>query len=220
MPTSDLSPYITDWIDIKVHPFRNSLKFETILRNFTHYRSTERDGNCFYSSFLSQLLEHVKFINKNEYTAFCDILEGSNKIYEQMEGDRTVYKEFYNTFIARCQECRGSDLVVDRVSKMDLLGMITYLKILIRVELMSKKDHYHPFLVETSIDEYCQKRIDPLFKDTEHLEIQALANLLKTNIKVLSVTEYTVETNDFGDFDSTLTILHTINHFEPIRQAL
>lgn len=217
MSSSDLVPYISDWIDIKYHPIFSLIKLEKTLQDFSHYRSTERDGNCFYSSFLSQLFDYLKVISKSEYMDFCKILDESNKAYEDIEEDKTVYRDFYDVFVSHAEMCRSSGMSIEKALKMDILGMITYLKILIKVELMSKKDYYHPFLVETCVDEYCQKRVDPLFRDTEHLEIQAISNALKIKIKIFSVTEHNSEVNEFGDPGYCLNILHTTNHFEAIK---
>lgn len=217
MPSSDLSPYISGWVDMKSHPLASFPSFEVVLRDFSHFRSTERDGNCFYSSFLSQLFIYLESINKNEYVAFCRILDESNRLYECIRDGCAVYKDFYDVFLDHVKLSRESHVSIDKVSKMDILGMITYLKILVKVELMSKKEYYHPFLIETCIDDYCQKRVDPLFRDTEHLEIQAIANILRINIKVFSVTEQSTEISEFGEPGPSLNILHTTNHFEPIK---
>lgn len=217
MSSSELDSYISDWIRIEDHPLFHELKFDGVAPNFRYFRLIERDGNCFYSSFLSQFLENVRLMSDDRYRQLIGVFEEGNKYYEVFRDDRIIYKDFYDTFLRHTQLYRDSDVSISEVSKMDILAMITYMKILTTMEMVSKKEEYQPFLVETSIEEYCKKNVDPLFKAAEHMEIQALANLLKVSITIISVKKETVETNVFGSTGDDLYILHIPNHFEPIK---
>lgn len=217
MSSSETESYISDWICIEEHPLFRELKFDSVTSSFRYFRSTERDGNCFYSSFLSQFLEHIRFTCEDRYSQLINIFENSNRYYENLRNDRTIYRDFYDAFLRHAQLHRESSISISEVPKMDILGMITYIKILITVEMISKKEEYQPFLVETSVEEYCRNNVNPLFKATEHIEIQALANLLGVSITVISVKNDSSETNVLGSVGDTFYILHVPNHFEPIK---
>lgn len=217
MSSSDTDSYISDWIRIEDHPLFHELKFDSVTSNFRYFRSTERDGNCFYSSFLSQFLDHIRLMSENRYKQLVNTFEDSNRYYEALRNDRVIYRDFYDAFIRHAQLYRESSISISEVSKMDILGMITYIKILITVEMISKKKDYQPFLVETSVEEYCRNNVNPLFKATEHIEIQAIANLLGVSITVISVKNDSAETNVLGSTGDPFYILHIPNHFEPIK---
>lgn len=217
MSSSETDSYIGDWICIEDHPLFHELKFESVTSNFKYFRSTERDGNCFYSSFLSQFLEHIRHMSENGYRQLINIFEESNKYYEALRNDKIIYRDFYDVFLRHAQLYRESRISISKVSKMDILSMITYIKILITVEMISRKEEYQPFLVETSVEEYCRNNVNPLFKATEHIEIHALANLLMVSITVISVKSENAETNVLGSTGDSFYILHVPNHFEPIK---
>lgn len=217
MVSEDPELYVTDWIDLKNHPLIHDLNFEPILCAFKYFRLVRRDGNCFYSTFVLQILEYAGNIEAAAYERLLEILESANKTYELMRQDTTIYRDFYDVFVGNIEACRKKGFLHDRVTNIDIFGMITYIKILLVVELVARKEDYEPFLVNMSIEDYCQKNVSPFFKEAEHLEIQALANLLKIGIKVISVKHDSVETNLFGDGDNGVVILHTPNHFEPIK---
>lgn len=209
--------YIDGWKSLLEHPLIKDFEFRDLLKNFSCFRNIKRDGNCFYYTFLSQLVEYLRALEDKGYINFERSLVDFNKEYEKIKKEKVIYKDFYEVFLKVIRECRNNSFDIQNASDFDILGAITYIKVLIVTELMSKKSAYEPFLVDIKIEQYCQENIEPLFKETEHLEIQALSNLLKIGVNVFSVRKSGCEKTHFGNEKKFVSMLHTPNHFEPIK---
>lgn len=202
------------------HPLTKSTSskmIEDLCQNYTSYRSIKADNNCFYTSFLSTLPLLCSSLPDQEFNTLLNQLSFINEKYELLSGyQSSIFVEFYESFVDFVNVCRiDSTVDISTFEEMNILSMVTYLKMVISTELQSSQEIYQPFIAGMSVPEYCRDNVDPLYADVDYVGIQAFSNALKISIKVFSA-DRNKDWVEFNGDSPSVCLLHHENHFEPI----
>lgn len=100
------SPLISDKMNISYlqeefqgSGFENSIK--TIMDKYKFIRTTRRDGNCFYRSFMFRIFEELAVSkNKSLFDQVVKVVEDSKTLAEKHGYDWITFEDFYNSFLS------------------------------------------------------------------------------------------------------------------------
>ncbi|CAG0919775.1 unnamed protein product [Notodromas monacha] len=169
-------------------------------------RSIRRDGNCFLRSFAFGYFEYC-LTHQEEFEKFKKFaLNSKTDLVAQGLPGFAVDDTYDN--VAGVFESMDAKISLDDLSKRfndqatsDYL--VSYLRMVISGHLQKEATFYEPFLIDQSIKEFCQREVEPMFKDCDHIHVTALANATDVPIRVeyLDREQDSVSTHDFLPMD-------------------
>jgi ubiquitin thioesterase protein OTUB1 len=134
-------------------------------------RIVRPDGNCFYRAFATRLIElaHVNPDLKQK------LLASFAHVPESMEEFRDVFFDVLNDNQDPVYLDSSTDLYV-----------IAFMRLLTSQQLRENSDDYIPYLTSpfTSIDDFCRKEVEPMHRESDQIEITALAHKLRVSVNV------------------------------------
>ncbi|TBU08756.1 putative ubiquitin thioesterase OTUB1 [Hamiltosporidium tvaerminnensis] len=212
---------VSKLLKLSDHPVSENIKFkevfEMILEKYEYYRESKKDGNCFYISFIYKLLEISKTISNDIFLNFMKSLEECNETIKSTGIDEISFIDFYERFIEILKDSRNNNFDFENIDQTDFNEIIAYFKILISSILRTNKEIYQPFMLDTTVDNYCKRHVEVFYVETSHIEIEALVKELPISIEIINI-EGTKQffIHRFGNNEFKISILFTPGHFEPI----
>jgi len=164
-------------------------KFQTKIQNlkkkYVSIRRVRRDGNCFYRAFGFALLEHLLQTGDQK-----DALRLEKLIHDVLPKMINIggYPEltlefFHETTLEQFQNLTSGQLTLDNLleSFRDFStsnSIVTFLRLLTGTSLKENADVYAPFLLvdHLTIDSFCASEVEPMAKEADHCQIEALAS--------------------------------------------
>lgn len=183
-------------------------RFERI--GVRYYRDILRDGNCMYLSIGVQIIDKLQKDEKFK-EVFEKSLEDIKEKFKALGLEEFTYVDYLNTLED------NMDVEIHEIDKYCWYEIVGLLRLITSTELRTNQEVYAPFILDSTVEQYCKSSVDPFFVEAGYLEIGALVNILPLRIVVFDITE---TSNDYsrvyGNDGEVINILHTPNHFEPI----
>ena len=180
---------------------------------YTSIRRIRGDGNCFYRGFLYRLLESLT--SDERLSAFLHTIEASKPPLLQQGYDEMTIDPFYDEFIEFLTQFQLSELHA-YFNSMDSNYLVWYMRLLTAGYLKAHSDRFLPFVNEPSIQEFCQKHVEPMGKECEQVQIIALTEALQTgvNIEYLDGNDQRIHLGPETSGVSNITLLYRPGHYD------
>ena len=159
-------------------------------------RRSRGDGNCFFRSFIFSYLEHLlETGDKEERNRMTTVLSSLQNLllksgYEELvvEGPMELLLGLLGSF-----QDSSDPLTVERLeSNMRSEEISNYIVFLLRIitsaEVKDKADFFAPFIIgltDMPVEEFCNRCIDPMGEESDHVQLVALTNALKVPVRVI-----------------------------------
>ncbi|KAG1676553.1 hypothetical protein FOA52_000096 [Chlamydomonas sp. UWO 241] len=185
------------------------LKIDKLGDNYSHLRRTRGDGNCYFRAFFFGYLEAL--VNNNdvaEATRFAGVLRGWRQKLIDSHFQELVFEDAMEllmdqvTAIGRDRDPMSADLLLtnardDMVSNM----IVMFLRLVTSAAIQQRADHFAPFIMgmydeAPAVDHFCQKYVEPMGEESDHVHIVALTDALQVAINVVYLDRS--GTADFG----------------------
>uniref|UniRef100_A0A0N4Z0Z5 ubiquitinyl hydrolase 1 n=1 Tax=Parastrongyloides trichosuri TaxID=131310 RepID=A0A0N4Z0Z5_PARTI len=156
---------------------------------YTNVRRVRGDGNCFYRSILTALLE--KCLNDdNLLLQFQNLSREWRDKFFAMGFPELTTSDFCDSIDELLKNI--ADKKYDNNSLMVTLGdenianyYVAYMRILTSAFLKENKALYEGFIEGgRTMDQFCLDEVEPMWKECDHISIIALVNALKVNIRI------------------------------------
>eukprot|EP00392_Amoebophrya_sp_AT5.2_P000716 g717.t1 len=188
-------------VDVGVSSESAGASSSSASRLFTQMRKCRRDGNCFYRSYLFGLMHEmcvdVAFRQKTfakikgESLGYCETAGYDKFALEGMwEETVEVLASIFPEQNAADGASKASAVPASSLEKLfqsdDLNYPICFLRCLTSSYLKHNRDEYFPFLMDSygSVDAFCQQEVDPMWREADQLQIQALASFFRVPIRI------------------------------------
>ncbi|CAD7947439.1 unnamed protein product [Amoebophrya sp. A120] len=167
-------------------------KTMTLTKQFSRLRKCRRDGNCFYRSYLFGMMaemcknvgfrKHIKAILAQSLS-YCESAGYDKFALEEMHEEVTEIVD--NLF----PDDQTGELDISKVEQLfqsdDLNYPICFARCLTSSFMKHNKDDFLPFLTtHDTVEAFCMSEVDPLWKEADQLQIQALASYFKIPIRI------------------------------------
>ncbi len=162
-------------------------KIKTLSRSYTQMRKTRGDGNCFYRAFAYGLLSATEPDEAAALTARCK--QVGVETAEAQGYSRFTAEDFFEMWAELLEHVtagnKASALSQFASDNMTSDYVVTFLRLCTSVYLKARKEEFEPF-VETGepIASFCAREVDPMGRDAGHLQIRALCDVFKVNVRV------------------------------------
>ncbi len=210
--------------------YANNKYFKALLvltKSFTFIRHARRDGNCFYRSYLIQLLE---FLNPQKAAVAGPTIEEKlrrTKDFLLTAGyDALVFDDSYDLMLReidrlkKCEPGKFEETLIEVVSHPDTSNyLLLFLRLITSAYIKVHSEDFAGFVTEGSIEEYCRAEVEHFDHDCDHLQILALTSYVGAGIKVYVPREDgTIETMIFPESakDYPISMLYLPGHYDPI----
>lgn len=207
-------------------------------KKFSLVRRCRRDGNCFYRCVLFALFE--KMINSDD--AFRKHLETkvSNVIShcEKAGYDKFAFEDMQEAVVELLQESFGGfssnegkkTPTIAQVESLfradDMNYPLCWLRCITSSVMKNDKDSFLPFLDGKTVEEFCMSEIDPLYREADQPQIQALCQYLGVPLRIFyldqsageNCTVYFMNEDAVCGLDSPINLLYRPGHYELLYQ--
>jgi ubiquitin thioesterase protein OTUB1 len=181
-------------------------KLNELEKRYRGMRSIRRDGNCFLRSFAFGYFERCLH-DPAEFQKFKKFaLRSKTDLVEQGLPDFAVEDAYENVVdvFKRMENGLTTEelsLIFNDAAVSDY--MVSYLRMVISGHLQKECAFYEPFLIDQSIKEFCQREVEPMYRECDHVHVTALANATNVPIRVeyLDREQDAVNTHDFMPMD-------------------
>ncbi|KAJ7128130.1 cysteine proteinase [Mycena crocata] len=195
-PSQDSQPSVVKQLDWLVE------------NGYTHFRRAARDGNCFYRSLAFSYLDRILHAPDARATVarFRAVL-ASKETALSLAFEDDIHKEFSEQLYTLLQliEDFGVALttedLLDRV--LDVSDYVSYFfRLVASAEIRTNPSLYLPFIfaeldlpdertpTETDIAAFCQRQIEAVDTDVDHLAMMALCNALRITLKLATLNAH------------------------------
>lgn len=208
--------------------FEQNSVFATKLKNlkFRKIRRARRDGNCFYRSYLfgilekcltdQKLREHVVNFFVTESLDSCGKVGGYEEMIISDMQDEVLddLLRVLNFIDDDRKLSAATDKTVDDVHsaflKDDLNYSICYLRCCTSTGIKKDREQYAPFL-EQDIDSFCISEVDPINKEADMVQIQALTTFCKVPIAIHYLDQNPGDVCNLMEFGDKSLVAEPIN---------
>jgi hypothetical protein len=159
-----------------------------------YMRKIRKDGSCFYRSFLFRLCELCLIDGENlkRFKIFEKIEEGSTLLLKA-GFDLIVFEDFQDFFKELFLDIKNkkmdeSQLYKHLNEKMNFDYYIMYLRFLISAFIRVNKDLFSVYFEsEKEMINFCQREVEPIDSQTDHMQIIALYNFLNIPLRIFYI---------------------------------
>ena len=200
---------------------------ESLSKSFTYIRRARRDGNCFYRSYLIQMLE---FMNPHKGTAGGALIEeklkNSKDLLLAAAYDSLVFEDSYDLLMNELEKLKKStpenfeSILVEIISNPDTSNyLLLYVRLITAAYIRTHPEVFLGFVAGNSIDEYCRMEIEHFDYDCDHVQILALTSYMEVGVTIYAAREEgKIEIMKFPDSakDYPISMLLLPGHYDPI----
>lgn len=172
------------------------------------------DGNCFYRAFAYGLFRQLNEQSLQKLKA---------RLTEAASG-MTIEKLVWEDFLETTKEVIDAPDILSAMNDAEQSNsVVVFLRFLTSNYLKAHAENYLPYLDESeSLDAWCERWVDPMGAEADHLQINALVNAIKIDVVIvnLDLTTSTQEVNthhvqpDSGDSIHTVKLLFRPGHYD------
>eukprot|EP00826_Nyctotherus_ovalis_P010693 TRINITY_DN12808_c0_g1_i12.p1 TRINITY_DN12808_c0_g1~~TRINITY_DN12808_c0_g1_i12.p1 ORF type:complete len:277 (+),score=98.34 TRINITY_DN12808_c0_g1_i12:153-983(+) len=225
IPISRKEPFKGLVIQYEGNKYYEGLK--KINASFNFIRHSRRDGNCFYRSYLIQLFEFL-----NPKNAGPESLKVEKKLTESKDFLLSAkYEELAieDSYLALTQAIdqlkkltpdKFEDGLIDLVSNAATSNyLLFFLRLITSAYIKKNAELFMNFIVDDTVDGYCQREVEHFDHDCDHIQILALTSYMEAGVIVHTPREDgTVETMKFPDEakEYPVSMLYLPGHYDPI----
>ncbi|KAI8086029.1 peptidase C65 Otubain-domain-containing protein [Halteromyces radiatus] len=166
-------------------------KIKNLSRKHNRIRKCRGDGNCFFRAFAFAWFESALHDNDKFKTALAR-LKMTPKLLEKGGFQPLAFEDFYEITVEQFENIPkyASDpdmFLVNFQSEEISNAIVMHLRFVASAYLRVHADEYEPFLVAEmiSIDEFCAMHVEAFGRESDHLQIIALAKALDTPVEVI-----------------------------------
>ncbi|PAV15687.1 cysteine ase [Pyrrhoderma noxium] len=214
-------------------------------QGYSHIRRTRGDGDCFYRSLaFAWIGRMLKSRNQTiDVAKSLSLLDSTLLILKAAGFQDLVYEDFYDVLISLIRqivvpEPNGSTLteaiLLEAFQDAEVSNcIVVFLRLLTSAAIRTDPDTYAPFLfhpesgLEVLPQEYCERFVEAIQVEADHVQITALTKILKLNIEVAYLDGH----NEDGsvnfvqfhnvppeDFENPPVLLYRPGHYDILEQ--
>ncbi|KAJ8266129.1 hypothetical protein GJAV_G00126260 [Gymnothorax javanicus] len=189
------SPLVSERLDLSILKQEYSQedtiyqqKIRDLQQKYLYIRKTRPDGNCFYRAFgfshLESLLDDSKELQRFKAVAAKSKLDLVSQGFTEF-----TIEDFHNTFMDLIELCEKQPSLSELLGCFNDQCMSDYLVVYLRLLTSGFLQREHAFFQHfieggRSVKEFCQQEVEPMSKESDHIHIIALAQVLNTAILV------------------------------------
>lgn len=198
-----------------------------INENFKLIRHSRRDGNCFYRSYLIQLLE---FLNSK-----CETPESKNiekKLRDSKDYllaakyEELAIEDSYGALIDGIDKLKKlmpdkfEEGLVDIVSNATTSNyLLFFLRLVTAAYIKTNSEIFTNFIVDDTVEGYCLREVEHFDHDCDHIQILALTSYMEAGVIVYTPREDgSIEVMKFPDMakEYPVSMLYLPGHYDPL----
>ncbi|XP_065661435.1 ubiquitin thioesterase OTUB1 isoform X2 [Hydra vulgaris] len=166
--------------------YQNKLK--DLFHRYSHLRRTRGDGNCFYRAFGFKTLETC-LVDSELLERLCDVATSTkNKLVALGYSSYTV-EDFHETFMDVLEIAKKEKNLQEIIKVYNEQGysdyFVVFLRLMVSCYLQENEEFYSAFIEgHTNMKDFCSQEVEPMAKESDHIHIIALTNILKTTVQV------------------------------------
>lgn len=172
-------------------------KIARLLPIYGSMRRSRGDGNCFFRSFIFAYLENLvisgDIAERNRILSKLSSLQKAlmHAGYEELvlEGPMELLLGLLGSMHSGSEDPLTVETLEQNMRSDDVSNYIVFLlRMITSAEVKGNADFFAPFvmgLTGTSVEEFCNKSIDPMGEESDHIQLVALTNALEIPIRVV-----------------------------------
>lgn len=162
-------------------------KIQTLAKAFPYFRAARGDGNCFYRAYAFGLMEWLTQ-EAQRATTFLQQLKSSYDMALAAGFDAFTTEDFYETVeeLFKRLESESSSALREALNDDGVSNyVVAYLRIVTAAYMKTHADDFQPFLEEgMTVDEFCNRHVNPFGVECEHHQIRALTAALRAGVVI------------------------------------
>ncbi|KAJ8366742.1 hypothetical protein AAFF_G00342740 [Aldrovandia affinis] len=163
-------------------------KIKDLHKKYSYIRKTRPDGNCFYRAFGFSHLESMLEDSKELLRLKAVAAKSKGDLVSQGFTEFTI-EDFHNTFMELIELCERQPSLQELLGSFNEQGVSDYVVVYLRLLTSGYLQRQHAFFQQfieggRSVKEFCQQEVEPMSKESDHIHIIALAQVLNTSILV------------------------------------
>lgn len=172
IPLSELQPVTCLFSEYDNSPVFLS-KLLTVSEKYGFIRRVRRDGSCFYRGYIYRILEYIQSVDSDndQQSAWIKGLQAkirhSKKDMLSIGIDSVIIEEFIDAIEEGIISKTPALQQVNTASTADYL--IMGMRMLTSTSLRKHPEDYSPFLMDQSVDSFCQQEVDPIDREADQL---------------------------------------------------
>ncbi|OWF53351.1 ubiquitin thioesterase OTUB1-like [Mizuhopecten yessoensis] len=164
-------------------------KIQDLKIKYKCVRRTRGDGNCFYRAFGFAYLEQL-LTNQVDYARFKEVATRSKDELVSLGFPQFTIEDFHDTFMDVVEKvgtpCTTKELHETFNDQGISDYLVVYLRLLVSGYLQKKADFYQNFIEGgRSVKEFCNQEVEPMGKESDHLQVMALTSALGVAVRVV-----------------------------------
>mmetsp|Transcript_39513 Transcript_39513/g.54861 ORF Transcript_39513/g.54861 Transcript_39513/m.54861 type:complete len:269 (-) Transcript_39513:112-918(-) len=171
-------------------------KIVQISKDFSSIRRARGDGNCFFRGFLFCFLEDLLNRADEEQSGARALVSGWKEKLVKSGFQELVFEDALEVLLELMQEVSKPDpCTLDelyfRLSDEHVSNYcIMLLRMMTSAEIQSRAEFFAPFIMgmsdeDTTVERFCQRNVEPMGEESEHVQIVAITEALKTPLRII-----------------------------------
>lgn len=153
-------------------------------------RRTRGDGNCFYRATTFALLEQLMG-DKEEMARVQALLPGTFQTLLDLGYPQMTSEDFFEMFADTVEEVKSGQ-TADTAALAAVFNddgvssyLVVYARMIVSGYLQTHCDDFQPFMDDgVPVKDFCSREVDPVGREADHLQVQAMAKALGIRIAV------------------------------------
>uniref|UniRef100_A0A3P8VFF2 ubiquitinyl hydrolase 1 n=1 Tax=Cynoglossus semilaevis TaxID=244447 RepID=A0A3P8VFF2_CYNSE len=192
---ANTTPLVSDRLDLSVLQTEYAeedtvyqLKIKDLYQKYAFIRKTRPDGNCFYRAFGFAHLESILDDGRELQRLKAAVARSKADLVNDGFTEFTI-EDFHNTFMDLIELCEKQPSLQELLDCFNDHNMSDYVVVYLRLltsGYLQREQGFFQFFVEggRSIKEFCQQEVEPMYRESDHIHIIALAQALNVCILV------------------------------------
>lgn len=183
-------------------------KIQNISKDYEWLRRTRPDGNCFFRAFGFAYFESlITDPDPQELDKFISITKESVLQLGKLGYPLVTTEDFYEIFLEllikiKDGDIKTSDQLEEQFCQQAISDyIVVYFRLITSSYLQRNAETFANFIVEaSSIEEFCKTEVEPMFKESDHVHVVAIASALKVCTRIVYMDRGSSETVNAHDF--------------------
>jgi len=207
-------------------------------------RRARGDGDCFYRSIAFAYIDQVIHASERPLAVATVLskLEATLLLLEKVGFQSLVYEDFYIILTSLVNNVIQPDemgMVVDSAVLLTALqtpevsnSIVVFFRLVTSAQIRSHEDEFMPFLTDPELqellpaDKFCERFVETVGKDADHVQITALSQALGINIKIAYLDGHSNHDVGFLEFSGAedpnaeqIVLLYRPGHYDILVKA-
>lgn len=183
-------------------------KIRNLEKDYSSLRRTRPDGNCFFRAFGFAYFESfITHPDREELDKFIEITKESVTQLVELGYPLVTTEDFYDVFLDLLLRIRDGDIktsaeLQEKFCQQAISDyIVVYFRLITSGYLQLNADTFANFIVEaSSIEEFCKTEVEPMFKESDHVHVVAIASALKVCTRIVYMDRGMSESVNAHDF--------------------